>query len=138
MREDRCSTYFFPIDLSTAFTPSWFCPLCPLFQFFGLQVNFITILLVKLTSDGSKWPKLSFGEVLYRLKPRYYSFGNYYASVFCKFQEMRVYFLAEIRLYPFTHTVRIFVRQFWLAKVSPQSHIHNSRRKWNFGHSKTL
>ena len=74
-------------------------------------MNFITILLVKLTSDGSKWPKLSFGEVLYRLKPRYYSFGDYYASVFCKFQEMRVYFLAEIRLYPFTHTVRIFVRQ---------------------------
>ena len=101
-------------------------------------MNFITILLVKLTSDGSKWPKLSFGEVLYRLKPRYYSFGDYYASVFCKFQEARVYFLAEIWLYPFTHTVRIFVRQFWLAKLSAQSHIHNSRRKWNFGHSKTL
>ena len=61
-------------------------------------MNFITILLVKLTSDGSKWPKLSFGEVLYRLKPRYYSFGDYYASVFFEFYEVRVYFLAEIWL----------------------------------------
>jgi hypothetical protein len=61
-------------------------------------VNFITILLVKLTSDASKWPKLSVGEVLYRLKPRYYSFGDYYASVLVEFYEVRVYFLAEIWL----------------------------------------
>ena len=45
----------------------------PYLQMLRLQVNFITILLVKLTSDGSKWPKLCFGEVLYRLEPRYNS-----------------------------------------------------------------
>ncbi len=57
-----------------------------------------SILLVKLTSDGSKWPKLSFGEVLYRLEPRYNSFGDYYESVLWEFHEVRVYFLAEICL----------------------------------------
>ena len=61
-------------------------------------MNFITILLVKLTSDGSKWPKLSFGEVLYRLEPRYNSFGDYYESVLWEFHQVRVYFLAEICL----------------------------------------
>ena len=75
-----------------------FSSFSPILQILRLQVNFITILLVKLTSDGSKWPKLSFGEVLYRLEPRYNSFGDYYASVFCEFHEVRVYFLAEIWL----------------------------------------
>eukprot|EP00985_Skeletonema_marinoi_P016605 scaffold8954_cov194-Skeletonema_marinoi.AAC.2 len=43
--------------------------------------------LVNLTREQPKWPKLSSGEVLYRLEPRYNSFGDYYASVFCEFHE---------------------------------------------------
>jgi hypothetical protein len=40
--------------------------------------------------------KINFGEVVYRLSPGYYPFGDYCASMFCAWFVMKVYFLAEI------------------------------------------
>ena len=54
----------------------------------------------RLTCDRLReqlqWPKLNFGEVVYRLSPGYYPFGDYCASMFCAWFVMKVYFLAEI------------------------------------------
>ena len=84
------------IDLINAGTPSGLRALFSVFPFLCLRIDFITILLVNLVREQLQWPKLNFGEVVYRLSPGYYPFGDYCASMFCAWFVMKVYFLAEI------------------------------------------
>ena len=82
------------IDLFPVGTPSGLALFCSSRQILGLRLSFFTILLVKFTSRRPKWPKLSFGEVEYRLIQRHDLFGDYYVSMFCAWLVEKVHFLA--------------------------------------------
>ena len=53
-------------------------------------------LLVKCSSFGPWWPKLSFREVVYMLVPRYYPLGDYYESIYTEGQVVKPYIFVEI------------------------------------------
>ncbi len=53
-------------------------------------------LLVKCSSFGPWWPKLSFREVVYMLVPRYYPLGDYYESIYNEGQVVKPYIFVEI------------------------------------------